>query len=125
MSPRRLPFLGILSAAGLFKGDAEGRLPPSTEGVIEKNQVTGSAVHGIQVNPDAGGVVLLQNYLQGNGDDGIHVKSVATTITKNTAVYNADLGISAPSGVTDGGGNKASGNGNAARCTGVVCGPAF
>ena len=97
----------------------------STGTTIEKNQVTGSAVHGIQVNPDASGVVLLQNYLQGNGDDGIHVESTATTITKNTAVYNTDLGISAPSGVTDGGGNKASGNGNPAQCTGVVCGPAF
>lgn len=93
--------------------------------VIEKNQASGNAHHGIQVNPDVTGVELLQNYVSGNGDDGIHVETTHATITKNTAVYNTDLGISAPAGVTDGGGNKASGNGNPLQCTGVVCDPAF
>lgn len=92
---------------------------------FEKNQVTGSVHHGIQVNSDITGITLLQNYVSGNGDDGIHVETTSATLTKNTAVYNVDLGISAPSGVTDGGGNKASGNGNVLQCTGVVCNPAF
>jgi hypothetical protein len=34
---------------------------------------------------------------------------------------NDDLGIEAVAGVTDGGGNQASGNGNPAQCTGVAC----
>lgn len=98
---------------------------PGTQNVIEKNQVSGSVHHGIQVNSDVPGITLLQNYLSGNGDDGIHVETTTATLTKNTAVYNVDLGISAPTGVTDGGGNKASGNGNVLQCTGVVCNPAF
>jgi parallel beta-helix repeat protein len=93
--------------------------------IVEKNQVSGSVHHGIQVNSDIAGITLLQNYLSGNGDDGIHVETTNATLTKNTAVYNGDLGISAPVGVTDGGGNKASGNGNVLQCTGVVCNPAF
>jgi hypothetical protein len=45
----------------------------------------------------------------------------AATIARNTATENGDLGMEAVAGVTDGGGNKASSNGNAAQCTGVVC----
>jgi hypothetical protein len=39
----------------------------------------------------------------------------------NTANRNHDLGIEAVPGVIDGGGNKASGNGNPAQCLNVVC----
>jgi len=92
---------------------------------FEKNQVSGSVHHGIQVNSDISGITLFQNYVSGNGDDGIHVGTASATITKNTAVYNNDLGISAPTGVTDGGGNKAGGNGNVLQCTGVMCDPAI
>jgi hypothetical protein len=53
--------------------------------------------------------------------DGIHVDSPSTTIEKNTANFNTALGIRAVPGVTDGGGNKAQGNGDPAQCTGVVC----
>jgi hypothetical protein len=53
--------------------------------------------------------------------DGIEVANAATTIARNTANENGDLGIEAVAGVTDGGGNRASGNGNAAQCTNVVC----
>ncbi len=44
-----------------------------------------------------------------------------TTIARNKANNNADLGIEAVPGVTDGGGNKASGNGNPAQCVNVQC----
>jgi hypothetical protein len=36
-------------------------------------------------------------------------------------VGNADLGIEAVPGVIDGGGNKASGNGNPLQCSNVFC----
>lgn len=93
--------------------------------VMEKNQVSGSVHHGIQVNSDVVDVLLLQNLVSDNGDDGIHVETSGATITKNTAVYNGDLGISAPAGVDDGGGNMASGNGNVLQCLNVWCEPAF
>jgi hypothetical protein len=35
---------------------------------------------------------------------------------------HGDLGIEAVAGVTDGGGNKVSGNGNPLQCTNVFCG---
>jgi hypothetical protein len=67
------------------------------------------------------GTLLEANITTRNGDDGIDVESPATTITANLANDNTDLGIEAVAGVTDGGGNRASGNGNPAQCVGVRC----
>jgi hypothetical protein len=39
----------------------------------------------------------------------------------NRADDNGDFGIDAVAGVTDGGGNTASGNGNALQCRNVFC----
>ena len=64
---------------------------------------------------------MVVNTATGNADDGIDVQSAATTLTQNTANANDDLGIEALPGVTDGGGNMASGNGNALQCTNVFC----
>lgn len=88
--------------------------------VVEKNDVTGTWGHGIQVNSDTAGSLLSKNYVVLSGLDGIRVDSPFTTITKNTANENAQLGINAP-GAGDGGGNKASGNGDPAQCVGVAC----
>jgi hypothetical protein len=76
---------------------------------------------GIRVEPAASGTLLRANVTTRNGDDGIDVESPATTITANLANDNTDLGIEAVAGVTDGGGNRASGNGNPAQCVGVAC----
>ena len=43
-------------------------------------------------------------------------------ISKNTVNDNHDLGIEAVPGITDGGGNGASGNGNPLQCSNVFCG---
>jgi hypothetical protein len=43
------------------------------------------------------------------------------TVEKNRADDNRDLGIEAEAGAVDGGGNKASGNGNPAQCVNVAC----
>jgi hypothetical protein len=67
------------------------------------------------------GSVVDQNSAVANVDDGIHVDEPQTTITENAANDNGDLGIFAVAGVTDGGGNTASGNGNPAQCEGVSC----
>jgi parallel beta-helix repeat protein len=67
------------------------------------------------------GTVLERNTASGNGDDGIDVDTTYAEITKNTANDNGDFGIEAVPGVTDGGGNKARGNGNPLQCLNVFC----
>ena len=58
----------------------------------------------------------------GNGRRRDRAVDVAdTTLTRNTANRNHDLGIEAVLGVIDGGGNHAAGNGNPAQCTNVIC----
>ena len=88
--------------------------------LVEKNEVAGTTGHGIQVSSDALGSSIVKNEVRASGLDGIHVESPTTSLTKNTAVRNADLGIFAP-GAVDGGGNQAGGNGNPAQCIGVAC----
>ena len=90
-----------------------------------RNSVSGSPSApqnvGIFVGGGSLGSVIDQNTAEANVDDGIHVDEPQTTITENAANNNGDLGIEAVPGVTDGGGNTASGNGNPAQCVGVVC----
>jgi parallel beta-helix repeat protein len=57
----------------------------------------------------------------GNEDDGIDVDAAKTLLRANEASRNGDLGIEAVEGVFDGGGNKASGNGNPLQCLNVFC----
>jgi hypothetical protein len=66
--------------------------------------------------------LLRRNLAVGAGDDGFDVRSRTTKLTGNRALRNAGLGIEAISGVTDGGGNIARGNGDPAQCTNVACG---
>jgi parallel beta-helix repeat protein len=63
--------------------------------------------------------VVKANVVSRSAGDGI---SVATGwVGLNVALRNGALGIDAAPGVVDGGGNRASGNGNAAQCAGVTC----
>lgn len=83
-------------------------------------------VDGILVKGEAGGTVLLGNTASDNGHefsfgDGIKVESPQTSLGDNVTNDNEQLGIRATAGVTDLGGNRASGNGAAAQCTRVVC----
>jgi hypothetical protein len=71
--------------------------------------------------PAAVDTLVRHNTTRHNDDDGIDVEASSTTIARNITRYNGDLGIEAVPGVDDGGGNRALGNGNPARCTGVVC----
>jgi parallel beta-helix repeat protein len=64
---------------------------------------------------------LGQCYRETDPQDGIRVETPSATLTKNTANDNLDLGIDAVPGVVDGGGNRASGNGNPLQCLNVVC----
>ena len=81
--------------------------------------------------PGATGTVLRGNVALDNGhevssgfsQDGIHNDSPASTLTRNVANRNRNLGIESVAGATDGGGNRARENGNPLQCTGVPAGP--
>ena len=94
---------------------------------VERNTAIANQNDGIFVQGDATGTRVRRNVANENGldplnlQDGIEVASPTTTIVRNSANENGDLGIRAVVGVTDGGGNTASGNGNAAECLTVVC----
>jgi hypothetical protein len=64
---------------------------------------------------------LIGNIARGAEDDGFDIENASMQLTRNRAVGNADLGIEAVPGVIDGGGNKASGNGNPLQCSNVFC----
>jgi large repetitive protein len=95
--------------------------PPTVGNSVRGNLVRDSDVDGVLVESTAVDTLLEGNVAIGAGDDGIAVENVSTTLTRNLAVRNDDLGIEAVPGVTDGGGNKANANGNPAQCTNVSC----
>jgi large repetitive protein len=102
-------------------------VPPDEPGntadgnLIADNSVSGNEGDGILFDADQTQNVLEGNAASENTDDGIDIESPSTTLTGNTANRNHDLGIEAVPGVTDGGGNRAQGNGNPLECTNVFC----
>jgi hypothetical protein len=64
---------------------------------------------------------LKRNVAVGAGDDGFDIQSRTGKLTGNRALRNHDLGIQAVRGVIDGGGNRASGNGDPRQCINIVC----
>jgi parallel beta-helix repeat protein len=89
--------------------------------VVRRNQVRGVSASGISVDPAPKRTQISRNHVRGAGVDGINVLSRSTTLTRNRAVRNGDLGIDAVPGVIDGGGNRASGNGDTRQCLNVTC----
>ena len=90
--------------------------------VLRGNLVHGAGGDGILIDASATGSLLEGNVAVRAGDDGFDVASPAaglapTTLIRNRAFANGSLGINAGPGVTDGGGNRARGNGNPAQCT--------
>jgi parallel beta-helix repeat protein len=86
---------------------------------IEKNNLSDNGGSGIVVS--GASTLISHNVAERNRDDGIHVSGPGVIVEKNRANDNRDLGIEADPGVVDGGGNKASGNGNPAQCVNVAC----
>ena len=104
----------------IFLTQLEAPSPPD-HNVISHNTVNNNLVDGILVDLAATATLVERNTANSNGDNGIDVAAPGTTVTANTANDNTDLGIKAVPGVIDGGGNKASGNGNPAQCLNVRC----
>jgi parallel beta-helix repeat protein len=90
---------------------------------IEANSVTntGGGGDGIAVGAGQEGTLLSRNSSSKNAGDGIDVQSPATTLTRNIANSNGGHGINAVAGVTNGGGNSASGNQTPPQCVNVSC----
>jgi hypothetical protein len=61
------------------------------------------------------------NLVHDNTGDGIEVQATNARLRDNSATVNGDFGIDAAAGVTDLGGNFASGNGNPLQCRNVFC----
>jgi large repetitive protein len=106
--------------ADLDPADPGSPAPNRTQ--VRGNVVRNATGDGIHVDAATNGTGLERNVALGAGHDGIRVDSAAAVLTGNGAFFNHDLGIEAVPGVTDGGGNRAHGNGNPAQCAGVACG---
>ena len=91
------------------------------DNVVRDNLVRLSGGDGLQVNKRDDHSLLKRNIAAGAGHDGFDIESRTTKLTRNEARRNGDLGIEAVRGVIDGGGNKASGNGDPRQCTHIVC----
>jgi large repetitive protein len=90
------------------------------DNVLRRNVVKGSGGDAFLVNHE-GSYVLNRNVAKRAGDDGFDIESRSTRLAKNRATRNAALGIKAVKGVIDGGGNRASGNGDRRQCVHVKC----
>ena len=91
---------------------------------IDGNKVAGSVHDGIDI--DGTDVLVQNNVATGNGDDGIRVSHIdgPRDAAQQHHQLNADLGIQPIAGTfIDGGGNRASGNGDARQCVRVICSP--
>ena len=97
--------------------------PPigGVDNVIRRNEVRGSGDDGFDVRRKDNHSVLKQNVAVRSGDDGFDVESRSTKLKRNQARRNGDLGIAVRRGAIDGGGNRASGNGDSRQCVNVRC----
>lgn len=101
-----------------------------TGNTIAGNFVQGALDSGIFVESGAIDTLILRNVAidngheigpPPNGQDGILNLSPTSTLTGNVANDNTRYGIESVPGATDGGGNRAEGNGNPLQCLNVVC----
>lgn len=93
---------------------------------FDANVVRDAGADGIAIGPPPedgsfSDTVLTRNIVIAAAADGIDVEAPSTTLARNLAFRNADLGIEAVPEVIDGGGNTAFRNGNPAQCVGVLC----
>lgn len=89
--------------------------------VVRRNIVRRAPSGGIAIDSAIERSVIKRNHVFRAGGSGIVVGNPTTTLTRNEARYNRRLGIEAVEGVIDGGGNRASGNGDRRQCVNVVC----
>ena len=106
----------------VFRNHDDGIDMNGTDLTVARNRVTRNVHDGIDV--DGHDVRVQDNVSTRNGDDGIGVSRDATSvmIRHNITRRNADLGIQPVAGTSsDGGGNRASRNGDTRQCVRVLC----
>jgi parallel beta-helix repeat protein len=89
--------------------------------VVSRNHIRGAGEDGVHIDARTKDTIISRNHVSGAKDDGLDANSPTTTLTRNKARNNNDLGIEAVEGVIDGGGNRASGNGDPRQCVNVSC----
>ena len=97
--------------------------PPigGVDNVFRRNEVRGSGDDGFDVRRKDNHSVLKRNVAVHSGDDGFDIESRSTKLRRNQARRNGDLGLAVRRGAIDGGGNRASGNGDPRQCVNVRC----
>ena len=115
--------LGIGCAREFSAEDCAGRATLVRRNVFVSNGNNSTELAGSWLLPDG------EEPFRVKVDDGLTVFAATIAaddldveVARNWAFRNADLGLEAP-GVTDGGRNRAFGNGNSDECVGVECGP--
>ena len=102
----------------------------SLDVTMRGNHVSQNGLDGISIAQSQRGVTIVEgNMTLRNADDGIDLDQAtlappqlhSATVARNKAHHNGDLGIEAVPQVTDGGRNKAHGNGNPLQCLNVRC----
>jgi parallel beta-helix repeat protein len=89
--------------------------------VVRRNHVRRAPRGGIGIDPLTERTLVKRNHVFRSGGHGILIGNPTTIVTRNEARYNDDLGIKAVKGVIDGGGNRASGNGDPRQCVNITC----
>ena len=97
------------------------RCPVVVGTVVRRNHIRGAGEDGVHIDEKARHTRLRRNVAKGAKDDGLDANDSTTKLTRNEARRNGDLGIDAVHGVIDGGGNRASGNGDPRQCVNVTC----
>jgi parallel beta-helix repeat protein len=105
----------------VFGNPLEGiRLVSASRTIVRQNVATGNLGDGIFADADSHGTLVVRNKADGNGGDGFDSDGTENLFKQNVALGNGDRGIEAVAGDVDGGGNHASGNGNAQQCSLVI-----
>jgi len=89
--------------------------------VVRRNHVRRGPRGGIAIDSAIERTLVKRNHVFRAGGHGILIGNPTTTVTRNEARYNHRLGIKAVKGVIDGGGNRASGNGDPRQCVNISC----
>jgi len=89
--------------------------------VVRRNHVVRAPHVGIAIDRPIERTVVKRNHVFRAGAHGIAVGNPTTRVTRNEARNNQRLGIKAVKGTIDGGGNRASGNGDPRQCVNISC----